>query len=159
MTLRPAQVHPQEHLRPVGRLRAAGAGADREQRRARVVLAGEQQLSALPGEVRLERRTLASELRRELRVAGFLDQLEGRQEVVEAMLESPPQLDLAAQAVGLAKRPLRGALVVPEVRFGGQCLELRDARFLRLEVKDAPRSTGSARPGLESRTRPSSCAA
>ena len=41
--LRPAEVHPEEHLRPVGRLRAAGAGADRQERAALVVLAGEQQ--------------------------------------------------------------------------------------------------------------------
>ena len=57
-----------------------------------------------------------------------------------------------AQAVGLAQDLLRGALVVPEPGFLGQRVELGDARFLGLEVKDAPRSTGSARPGRGWRT-------
>src|SRR6185503_21042279 len=39
MALGPAQVHPQEHLGPVGRLGATRARADREQGRALVVLA------------------------------------------------------------------------------------------------------------------------
>ena len=43
MPLGPAQVHPEEHLGPVGGLGAARAGADREDRAARVVLAREQE--------------------------------------------------------------------------------------------------------------------
>jgi hypothetical protein len=49
--------------------------------------------------------------------------------------------------VRLADDLLSGALVVPEAGLEGQCVELGDAPFLGLEVKDAPRSTGSARPG------------
>jgi len=45
--LRPAQVHPQQHLGPVRRLGSARAGADREERRPLVVLATEQQEGAL----------------------------------------------------------------------------------------------------------------
>ena len=56
MALGPAQVHPQEHLGPVGRLGAAGAGADRQDRGALVVLAGEQERGPLAVEVGLERR-------------------------------------------------------------------------------------------------------
>ena len=48
------------------------------------------------------------------------------------------------------------ALVVPEPGLAGQRLELGDARLLRPEVKDAPRSTGSARPGRGRWTRPPS---
>ncbi len=47
MPFGPAQVHPQEHLGPVGGLGAPGAGTDREQGRPIVVLAGEQQRGAL----------------------------------------------------------------------------------------------------------------
>jgi hypothetical protein len=79
--LGPAQVHPEEHLGPVGRLGAAGAGADREQRVARVVFAGEQQLRPLAVEVRGEARGLAVELCCQLGVAGLVDQLEGRLQV------------------------------------------------------------------------------
>src|SRR6185503_16696615 len=43
MALGPAQVHPEQHRGPVGRLRAAGPGADRQDRRTAVVLAGEEE--------------------------------------------------------------------------------------------------------------------
>src|SRR6185369_10144179 len=147
----------EEHLGPVGRLGAAGARADREDRPALVVLAGEQERRPLATEVRLEGRDLAIELGGQLGVAGFLDELERREEVVGAGLEAPPQVDLRAEAVGLAEDLLGSALVVPEPGLAGQRLQLGDAAFLGLEVKDAPRSTESARPGREPWTRPLSC--
>src|SRR6185369_5860356 len=113
-----------------------------------VVLAGEQERRPLATEVRLEGRDLAIELGGQLGVAGFLDELE-RREDVGAGLEAPPQVDLRAEAVGLAEDLLGGALVVPEPGLAGQRLQLGDAAFLGLEVKDAPRSTESARPGRE----------
>src|SRR4029079_1820587 len=54
MALGPAEVHPQQHLGPVGRLRAAGAGADRQDRAALVVLTREEERRPLAGEVLLE---------------------------------------------------------------------------------------------------------
>jgi hypothetical protein len=157
MALGPAEVHPEEHLGPVGGLGAAGPGADREDRAALVVLAREQEGGPLAPEVRLEGGDLAVELGGQLDVAGFLDELEGRQEIIDAALEAAPQLDLRAQAVGLAEDLLGGPLVVPEAGLAGQRLELGDAAFLRREVKDAPRSTESARPGRERWRRPLSC--
>ncbi len=147
MALGPAEVHPQEHLGPVGRLGAAGAGADREERRPLVVLAGEQQRRPLALEVGLEGRDVALELGLELGVGGFVEQLDRRQQVVGADAELAPRADLGPQAVGLAQDLLGGAPVVPEPGFLGQRLDLADARLLGLEVKDAPRSTGSVQPG------------
>ena len=68
-------------------------------------------------------------------------------EVRGALLERAPQADLLAQALGLADDLLRGALVVPEPGLDGAGVELRYAAFLGGEVKDAPRSTGSAPRG------------
>src|SRR5258708_3818211 len=48
MALGPAQVHPEQHLGPVGRLGPARSRTDREDRSALVVLAGEQERGALP---------------------------------------------------------------------------------------------------------------
>jgi hypothetical protein len=62
----PAEVHPEQHLGPVGGLGPAGSRADREDRRASVVLTGEQQRRPLAPEVGLEGRGLALELRVEL---------------------------------------------------------------------------------------------
>jgi hypothetical protein len=84
MALRPAQVHPEEHLGPVGGLGPTGPGADREDRAALVVLAGEQERRSLPIEVLLELRRRPLQLRGQLLVARFLDELERRQEIVDA---------------------------------------------------------------------------
>jgi hypothetical protein len=154
MPLGPAEVHPEEHLGPVGRLGPAGAGADREDRAALVVFAGEQERSAFAAEVALELGGRPIELRRQLLVAGLLDELEGRQEIVRAGLEVAPQPDLRAEIVGFTKDLLGRSLVVPERRLAGQRLQVGDAPFLRVEVKDAPRSTESARPGREPWRRP-----
>jgi hypothetical protein len=122
-----------------------------------VVLAREQERGPLPIEVLLELRGRPIQLCGQLLVTRFLDELEGRQQIVDASLETAPQIDLGAEAVGLAKGLLRAALVVPEPGLAGQRLKLGDALFLGLEVKDAPTSTGSARPGREWWRRPLSC--
>jgi hypothetical protein len=118
------------------------------------VLPGEQERGPLPVEVPFELRRDPVQLGCQLVVAGLLDQLEGREEVVDAPLEAAPQLDLGPQAVGLAQDLLGCPLIVPEAGFAGQRLELGDTPFLGLEVKDAPRSTESALPGRERWTRP-----
>jgi hypothetical protein len=154
MVLGPAQVHPQEHLGPVGRLGAAGTGADRQDRRALVVLAGEQQGGALPAEVLLERGGIPVELGLELGIGAVGEQLERDLEIVGTGQQVAPRVELGAEAVGLAKDLLGAALVVPEAGFLGQRLESGDPLGLGLEVKDAPRSTGSARPGRGRRMPP-----
>jgi hypothetical protein len=120
------------------------------------VLAREQEGGALAAEVGLEGRGVALDLRFELGVRRLIEQLDGRPEVGGAGPELLPQGDLGAEAVGLAEDLLGGPLVVPEAGLEGQRVELGDAGLLRLEVKDAPRSTGSVRPGRGWRTRPPS---
>jgi hypothetical protein len=120
------------------------------------MLAGEQQGGAFPAEVLLERRGIALQLGLEIGVGGLVEQLEGGLEVVGAGQQVAPRIDLGAQAVGLAKDLLGGALVVPEPGLLGQRLELGDPFCLVVEVKDAPRSPGSVRPGRGWRTRPPS---
>jgi hypothetical protein len=59
-----------------------------------VVLAGEEEGRSLAGERCGEGVGLAVELGGQLRVGRFLDELEGREEVVGTGLEATPQLDL-----------------------------------------------------------------
>ena len=156
MALGPAQVHAQEHLRPVGGLGPAGAGADREDRRPFVVLAREEEGRPFAAEILLERGGIPFELGLELGIGGFVEQFERDLEVARAGQQVLPRIELGAEAVGLAKDLLGAALVVPEARFLGQRLERGDALGLGLEVKDAPRSSGSVRPGRGRRRRPPS---
>jgi hypothetical protein len=151
----PAEVHPEEHLGPVGGLGAAGAGADRQDRGPLVVLAGEEECRPFAPEVALERLALAIQLGRELGVIRLGDELGRRLEVARAREEAVPQLELGTQAVGLAKDLLGGALVVPEPGVARQRLEFGEAGGSCRKVKDAPRSTGSAPPGRGRLRRPS----
>jgi hypothetical protein len=93
MSLGPAQVHPQEHLGPVGGFRAACAGADREQGWPLVVLAREQQRRPLAQEVLLERGEVALELGFEIGVGRFVEQLDCGQQVVGPDQQGAPRGD------------------------------------------------------------------
>jgi hypothetical protein len=90
----PGEVHPQEHLGPIGRLRAAGTGADRQDRGVVVVLTGEQECRALAPEVLLERCGVTIEIGLEALVSGLVEQLQGSAEVARAGEETLPRLDL-----------------------------------------------------------------
>jgi hypothetical protein len=82
-----------------------------------IVLAVEEERGSLAGEVRLEGGSFAVELGGQLRIAGFLDELERCEEIVGPGFEAAPQLDLGSQAAGFAEDLLGGPLVVPEPRL------------------------------------------
>jgi hypothetical protein len=132
VSLRPAEVHPEQHLRPVRRFRATGAGADRQQRAPIVVLAGEEELRPLSVEIPFEGGGLAIQLRGQLGIARFLDELKCREEVLGTRVEAAPELDLGSKSIGFAENPLRRALVVPEARCCRLRVEVGDAPLLRL---------------------------
>jgi hypothetical protein len=123
VSLGPAQVHPQEHLRPVRRLGAARAGRDREHRVLGVVFAAEEKKGPLPLEVRPEGLALALDLGGDLLIRGFVEQREQLRQVAGALLQAPPESDLLAKALSLTEERLRGALVVPEAGIGGSPVE------------------------------------
>ena len=150
--LGPAQVHAQQHLGPVGRLGAAGAGADGQQRVALVVRPGEQERRPLTLVVDAQGIRLGVDLRRQGGVG--LGQLGDLVEVVGALQQGTPEGQLVAQAVGLTEHALRVLGVVPQVGRPGRRLERVQAIGLRPEVKAAPRSLGSARRARGRRRRP-----
>jgi hypothetical protein len=72
----PAQVHAQDHLGPVGRFRAAGARADRQQGISLVVLAAEEEFAASLGVVALEFGRLAGDIGEKALVRLFLGEVQ-----------------------------------------------------------------------------------
>jgi hypothetical protein len=130
VALGPLEVHPQEHLRPVGCLRAARARADREDGVLGVVLAAEQEERALPVELGGESGRLPLEVGLGLGVGGVGEQVQQLDEVVGALLDGAPERDLLAQPLRFAGDLLRRALVVPEAGLDRTRVELGDARFL-----------------------------
>jgi hypothetical protein len=155
VTLRPAEVHPEQHLRPVGRLGSAGAGTDGEQRRPVVIVAREQQGGSLPLEVRGQEIGILGQLRGELRIARFVDELEERLEFLRPGQDALPEQNLILKTVSLTQNPLGLPPVFPESGVERQGLEFRDPVLLRGKVKDAPRSSESAPRGPGPQPRPS----
>jgi hypothetical protein len=119
-----------------------------------VVLAGEQERGSLAVVGVGQRLRVSLDLGRQFGILAVLDQLEQLHDVGRALVEIRPQGDLGSEAVGLAKDPLRVALVLPEARLLGQGLQLGEVRFLAREVKDAPMSIGCALPARGSLRRP-----
>jgi len=147
VALGPAEVHPEEHLRPVRGLGAAGARGDRDHGVLGVVLAGEEEERPFPAKGPVQLRGLLLEVGLGLRIRGVLEEGDELQEVVGPFLEVAPEAYLVAEALGFPQDGLGTARVLPEVGFGTPGVERREAFFLGPEVKDAPRSTGSAPPG------------
>ena len=146
MTLRPAEVHPEKHLRPVGGLRAPRACRDREDRVLPVVVAGEEEEGPFALEQGGQGVALTLQFGLEFGVGRIAQHGEEFEQVVDPLLDAAPEGELVAQALGLAEHGLGEARIVPEGGFGAALVERRQARFLGPEVKDAPRSTGSAPP-------------
>jgi len=134
----PAQVHPQQHLRPVLRLGTARACAHVEKGAVRIHLAGEhaQELELL-------------HFVRELKAVGF-DGLERllvvlirreREELggfAEVLTDALERVDDFAEARALAAELLRPCLILPDVRRLELGEDLRQALFLGIELKDTP---------------------
>ncbi len=123
MPLGPSQVHPQQHLGEVGGVDATCAGADRDERFAGVVLAGEQRTDLQLLDRLAQRRDLGDHLAERVGVGFVLREIEQHAGVVEAAAEALDLPDLGLH-VGQLGRDLLGArLVLPERRLGCRRLE------------------------------------
>jgi hypothetical protein len=96
MALGPAQVHPEEHLGPVGRLGATGPGADHQQGAPLVIFPAEEEGCSLPVEVRLERLGITGQLGLELGVGRVLEEVDQLVERGRPGFELAPGVDLGA---------------------------------------------------------------
>ena len=135
--LRPAHVHAQQHLGPVLRLGAAGAGMDFEIAVIGVGLAGEQALELAPRRFRraaFERRFGIGDDGRLALGLAQLDQLEG---VGELPLDPAITADRLVEPGALAHQRLRRRGIIPEARILGLGVQLVEAAIGRLPVKDA----------------------
>ena len=114
--LRPAEVHAQQDLGPVLRVGAARAGVDRDERVARVVLAGEERVLLQAVELGSERRDAGRDL--VLHLAVHREQL---LRVLVVLDEPAVALEPARQARVLGADLRRVLLVVPEPGAPSSC--------------------------------------
>ena len=135
----PAEVHAQQHLRPVLRVGTARAGVHRHDGVARVVLAVEEGVLLQALELAPERLQLGGDVVGEVGLE--LEQLGG---VVVLALEPFVALEALREARVLGRDGGRASLVVPEARLPQLLLELGDAGGYRVGVKGnhEPRRAG-----------------
>jgi hypothetical protein len=137
MRLGPAHIHPQQHLGPILRLGAAGAGMDFEISVVAVGLARQQAfelallcLVAQLFEVRLG-------FGDDLAVALAFAELDQLQRLIDLALDAAVALDRALQPGALAQDRLRRGAVVPQLRVFGLAVQLFEAGVGDIPVKDA----------------------
>src|SRR5439155_7632695 len=116
-SLRPAQVHPDEHLGPIGRVGASDPRRYREDGAALVVGPRELRLEAGTGCFRGELDGVAGDVGFHLRIAvGHRSELA---QIFRARAKTLPPLDTIALSAEAPQDPLRPLPVLPEVRLGG----------------------------------------
>src|SRR5881296_351139 len=147
--LRPARVHPHQHLRPVLRLRASRPGMDREQRIAQVV-------GALEHVLELERLELGGDgvglllqlpLHREVYVGLRLEQLVELARLVDALAERVVWLEPALERLGLLDHLASPLLVRPDGPFRHGVLHLAQPLALPRYVKGSSAARRDGGPG------------
>ena len=148
--LEPAQVHAQQHLRPVLALGAAGAGVDGDDGAALVVLAAEETRLFAALQVLLEGGDAGHELLEELVVDGvaaqlLTQQLLGALEIGVATLDLGELLEAALDAAVLGGDPGGLVLVVPEPGGAHALLERLDLGCQLGGVKDSSAASQGAR--------------
>ena len=127
MPLRPAGVHPVEHLGPVLGLRAAGPGVELQNGVASVVLPGEER--GHPGGLRLpfQGGVLLAQFLQDLRVVGLLPHLTQGSQVLPGGFQLLLAGDFVLQLFQAGLDLLRAGQVVPEAllfRLRGEALRL-----------------------------------
>ncbi len=144
--LGPAQVHAHQHLGPILRLGAAGAGIDVDDGVAVVVRARHHRIPSERRHLRAEFGHIGGDLAHQVGILFGFGQVEQLQQFVGAALDRRPGVDFALQRGDLLHHLLGGLLLIPKAGGEGSFVQLGDARFLARQVKDAPsiRSTRAA---------------
>ncbi len=143
-SVRPAQVHPQQHRRPVLRLGAAGARLDVEERAARVHLARKHARQLELAHAPVEARRVLDDLAETRLVALGLDQgkqfgsvREPGRQLVEFRGDGFEPRTLAPEGLGLVRR-------IPDRRIAQLVIQLFEALTLRVILKGTPSAPAGA---------------
>ena len=115
VAFRPAEIHPQQHLRPVLRVGTAGAGVDADQRGIIGVGVGEEEVDLLTADIRIQRGEVVPEGVLQMPVVLRDRHLREADHVLGARFQLPPHRELIAQPFGFLREPLRARGILPEV--------------------------------------------
>ena len=135
VALGPAGVHPEEHLRPVLGLGAAGAGVEGEDGAVGIILPGEQGLEPRLLDLGLKLCVFRLDLGQDLLVLGLLAHLAEGHEILPGGDELVLPLDLVLQLLEAHLHLLGPGQVVPEPVLGGLLLQPRGLLLGALNVQ------------------------
>ena len=133
--LGPPDVHPHQHLGPVGGVDAARAGADTDQCLALVVFAGQQCAHLHRGDVLTQLRPLGVGLGEFVRAAFLGRELVEHRQVLETSTQVLDAAELVLRVGQLAGDALPAGLVVPQAGVGRFVFEFLDATAKTLDVE------------------------
>jgi hypothetical protein len=136
--LAPAQVHAQQHLGPVLRFRAAGAGLDVDERVRGIHLAGEHALEFELLDFRRKTVDVVCDCRNRAFVVLAEREVEQIAGFAERIGQRADAADDAIEACALLAEFLRALGIVPDGRAFELARDFLEALGLRIEVKDTP---------------------
>jgi hypothetical protein len=145
VALRPAQIHPQQHLRPVTGVGASGSRVDGYDRVRGVLLATEHAPQLRVREIAVGLRELLGDLAPGLGVIGLDRQLEQDLGILEAGGDAVVGRDVAFDAALLAQDLLGLFAVLPQIGTRALLLQRVETRAKAFDVKDAPGTRRAAR--------------
>ena len=137
VSLGPARVHAQQHLRPVLALGAAGAGMHFEIGIETIGLARQQRLELAPRHFLLEGLQRGFSLGDDARIALGFAELDHADVVFELLLDLADARERILQRGALLHQFLGFLGIVPEVGIFCELVQLSEARRRFLDVKDA----------------------
>src|SRR6185437_3741946 len=144
----PAQIHAQEHLRPVLRLGAAGTGLDIEKRAMRVHLAAKHPFELEAAHLALEPLRILSDVPGGGFIALPFGQLEKLRRIGDAAGGAIDLGDIGAEARTLLPQLLRALRLPPHGRILELPPYLLETLFLAVVLKETPVARRYARLGL-----------
>ena len=118
VAFRPAQVHPQQYLGPILRVRPPRAGMDADQRRVFGVPIGEEKVNLLLAQVGIESSEVLLEGALQMAVVLGHRQFRQTDDVTGPSFEFSPDLDLLPQSLRFLGEPLRSRGLLPDVGVG-----------------------------------------
>jgi hypothetical protein len=133
--LGPAQVHPLQHLGEVRRVDTTGAGTDRDEGLALVVLTGEQRADLERLDRLGDRAQLLLGLGDTVGVVLLAGELDQHAEVLDPRPQPGDALHIGLQAGQPGRHLLRVRLVVPQVRRGDLLAQVGDLRTQGREIE------------------------
>ena len=133
-----AEDHAHEHLRPVGRVGAAGSRLERHDRVAGVVRARKERLQFERLEALDQLVAHRPGFLRGIRVLHFVGQLGQRLRVVHALLQAVERFARGTGVLQLADALVRDFRVVPEVALAHLMFDFTPQRTFAVVVKESP---------------------